>query len=260
MRTIYTPNAVSPEWITTADGTEMYRVDQPTHRSPTAEAPRPPRQTPATTRPAPAGILSPTSWAEALYAVVDLAPAIAFFVTIVTLLSVGLGLSVIYVGIPILMLALMVARIGGLVQIGLARTLLHMPVPIPGPFVRRRPGFVGTVLAILADGPAWRAFGYSLIKIVLAPITFSLAIGTYVFGLGAVTYPIWRPFLPAQQASDGSWHRGAEWWPSFFVDTAPRMLLLAVLGVLALWIAPRVVRVPLTLDRMLIAGLLGGRD
>ena len=66
------------------------------------------------------GIFSPRTWAEALYAVVDLAPTIAFFVVIVTLLSVGIGLTVIYVGIPILMLALIIARLGGIVQIGLA--------------------------------------------------------------------------------------------------------------------------------------------
>ena len=39
------------------------------------------------------GLLSPRSWAELLYTLVDLAPAIAFFALIVTLLSVGLGLA-----------------------------------------------------------------------------------------------------------------------------------------------------------------------
>ena len=134
-----------------------------------------------------------------------------------------------------------------------------MSVPLPGPFVRRRPGFAATLLAVVGDAAAWRSGGYFLIKIVLAPITFGLAIGLYSFGLGAITYPFWRVYLPAQQASDGSFHRGAQWWPDYFVDTVPRMAFAAVLGVLVLWLAPRVVRVPLTLDRMLIAGLLGSQ-
>ena len=46
------------------------------------------------------GLLSPRSWAELLYTLVDLAPAIAFFVLIVTLLSVGLGLTIIYCRLP----------------------------------------------------------------------------------------------------------------------------------------------------------------
>lgn len=207
-----------------------------------------------------AGITSPRSWAEALYAVVDLAPTIAFFVLTVTLLSVGIGLTVIYVGIPVLMLALIVARLGGLIQIGLARALLGMAVPPPGPFVRRRPGLIGTVRALLGDGPAWRAIGYFCIKIVLAPFTFGLAVGLYAYGLGAISYPIWRPYLPAQRARDGSIHRGAQWWPDYFIDTVPRMAFAAAIGLLILWLAPRIVRMPLTIDRMLIAGLLGRRD
>jgi hypothetical protein len=250
MRTNTAPTGQAPEWITTADGRDLYRVDQPARPSPPGSRARPPAP----------GLASPRTWAEALYAVIDLAPAIAFFVMTVTLLSVGLGLTVVYVGIPILMVALFVARLGGLVQIGLARSLLGMPVPAPGPFVRRRPGFVGAVRSVLGDGAAWRAVGYFGLKIVLAPITFGLAVGFYAYGLGAVSYPIWRPYLPAQRLANGSVHRGAQWWPGYFIDTVPRMVFLAVLGVLVLWIVPRVVRITLTIDRMLIAGLLGRRD
>ena len=192
MRTTYDPNAVSPEWITTADGTDMYRVDGPT---PAGSASLHPGGSvslhpagSASARPAAAGILSPQTWAEALYAVLDLGPAITFFVLIVTLVSLGIGLTVIYVGIPILMLALVIARLGGIVQVGLSTALLGMSVPLPGPFVRRRPGFAATLLAVVGDAAAWRSGGYFLIKIVLAPITFGLALGLYSFGLGAITY------------------------------------------------------------------------
>lgn len=250
MTTSFATSDQAPEWITTPDGRDMYRLDHPAPRPRSVQPPRP----------AAAGIFSPRSWAEALYAVVDLAPTITFFVLVVTLVAVGIGLTVIYVGIPILILALLVARLGGLVQIGLASALLGMPVPPPGPFVRRRPGLTGTLLAVVTDGAAWRSFGYFCIKIVLAPVTFGLAVGLYSFGLGSISYPLWRGYLPAQRASDGSMHRGAQWWPGYFVDTVPRMLFFAVLGVVVLWIAPRVLRAPLTLDRMLIAGLLGRRD
>ena len=52
---------------------------------------------PLPARPPRTGLRSYRSWAELVYAVVDLAPAIAFFVLIVTLMSVGIGLAVIYV-------------------------------------------------------------------------------------------------------------------------------------------------------------------
>lgn len=204
------------------------------------------------------GLLSPRSWAELLYTLVDLAPAIAFFVLIVTLLSVGLGLAIIYVGVPIIALGLLVARFGGQVQRAMALAFLDMPTPPPGSIRPRKRGPIGAMVGVMADGACWRAVCYFVIKIALAPVTFGLALGFYSAGLGAVTYPMWRPYLPEQAASDGSLHRGAQWWPDFFVDTWPRMIFLAVLGLGVLWLAPRVVRFLTTIDRILIVSLLTG--
>jgi hypothetical protein len=205
------------------------------------------------------GLTSPASWRELVYAVVDLAPAIFFFAALVTLLTAGAGLTVVYVGIPVMMLALLLARLGGAVQIGLARSLLDLPVALPGPFRRSRPGFAGMIGAVLADGAAWRAVVYFLIKIVLAPVTFTVAVALYSWGLGAVTYPAWRPFLPAQLGGDRMWHRGAQLWNGYFVDTWPAMAAFAAVGLLVLLAAPHVLRWFVTADRLLIAGLLGRR-
>ena len=75
-----------------------------------------------------------------MYAIIDLAPSIAFFVVIVTLLAVGAGLAIIYVGVPILAAALLVARFGGLVQRTLAFALLDLPSSSPEWTEPRRPG------------------------------------------------------------------------------------------------------------------------
>lgn len=205
------------------------------------------------------GILSPASWGELAYAVIDLVPAVVFFSTILTLLAAGAGLLVIYLGIPVLMLALLVARFGGALQVGLARSLLGTPVLLPGPFHRRSPGAKGLIGAVLRDAAAWRAVLYFLIKIVLAPVTFTVAVALYSWGLGAVTYPVWRPFLPAQQAADGTWHSGAQMWNDFFIDTWPRMAVFGMLGLLVLLAAPYLLRAFVTADRLLIGSLLGRR-
>ena len=202
------------------------------------------------------GILSPASWGELVYAVIDLLPAVVFFAAILTLLAAGAGMLVIYLGIPVLMLALLVARFGGALQVGLARSLLGTPVLLPGPFQRRSPGAKGLIGAVLRDGAAWRAVLYFLIKIVLAPVTFTMAVALYSWGLGAVTYPVWRPFLPAQQAADGTWHSGAQMWNDFFVDTWPRMAVFGVVGLLVLLAAPYILRGFVTADRLLIGSLL----
>jgi hypothetical protein len=205
------------------------------------------------------GLTSARSWAELVYAVVDLAPAIAFFVLLVSLLSVGIGLSVVYLGIPILVLALLIARFGGLVQRSLARALLDLPTEAPEWSTPRRHGPIAAIGAVLRDPAHWRAVAYFTIKIVLAPLTFAVAIAGYAYGLGALTFPVWRPFLTEQVSGVGSVYRGEQWWPDFLVDTWPGMAVLAAVGLGILWCAPRVVAFLVTFDRILIIALLNRR-
>jgi hypothetical protein len=205
------------------------------------------------------GLTAPRAWAELVYAVVDLVPAILFFVLVVTLLAVGVGLAVIYVGVLIGVLGLLVARFGGLVQRSMALALLDLPTDPPAWTRPRRGGPIAALGAVLRDPANWRAVAYFCIKIVLAPLTFSLAIAFYSAGLGAITYPIWRPYLPEQVAWDGSIHRGTQLWPDFFIDTWPAMVVFGLVGLGVLWCAPRVVAFLTTIDRILIVTLLARR-
>ena len=225
--------------------------------APNHEQPWPGPPTPVVVRQT-GGIFSAASWAELLYAVIDLVPAIIFFVLTITFIAVGVGLAVIYVGLPLLALGLLIARAGGHLQRTMAAILLGLPVSGPGPIRRRKPGPIGVLTAILTDPGCWRAVSYHCLKIVLAPFTFAFAVAFYTAGLGGLTYGIWERYLPYQSASDGSRHRGMQWWPDYFVDTVPRMVVLAAVGLGLLLLAPRVVRFFTTIDRVLISSLLGG--
>ena len=197
--------------------------------------------------------------AELLYCLIALAPAIAFFVGSVTLICVGIGLTPIYVGVPVLALGLMFARAGGAVQRGLARSLLGAPVPAPSRRGERRPGLVGLFKYLIADVDGWRAVAYHCLRILVAPLQFGAAVGFYSGALGGLTYPLWYHWLPPQQAADGSWHRGGQWWPGLFIDTPMLIGIQMAVGALLLWTAPAVVRAVTSIDRVLIAGLLGPR-
>jgi hypothetical protein len=210
------------------------------------------------TRPPRTGLLTGRAWSELLYALIDLGPAIAFFVAIVTLMSVGIGLAVIYVGVPIIALALLVARLGGLVQRSLALALLDLPTGSPGWAEPRRPGPMSALGALLRDPGSWRAVAYFIIKIVLAPLTFGVAVGFYAYGVGMLTYSLWRPFLSTDVLPDGTLYRGEVWWPDFLANTWPGMVVLAIIGLGVLWCAPRVVGFLTTIDRVLIGNLLAG--
>lgn len=215
---------------------------------------------PLPARPPRTGLRSSRSWAELLYVVVDLAPTIAFFALIVTLLSVGIGLAIIYVGVLILALGLLAARFGGMAQLALALALLNLPTSTPAWTAPHRPGPISALAAVLRDPANWRAVAYFVIKIVLAPVTFGVAVGMYSGGLGAISYALWRPYLPDVMASDGTLHRADQWWPDFFVDGWLSMTVLAMLGLGVLWCAPRVLSFLTTIDRVLIGNLLSARS
>src|ERR1700712_3198720 len=174
----------------------------------------------------------------------------------ITFIAIGVGLAVIYVGVPLLGLGLLIARVGGHLQRPLAAVLLGLPVTGPGPIRRRKPGSIGVLTAILTDPGCWRAVSYQCLKIMVAPFAFAVAF--YASGLGGLTYWVWERYLPYQSASDGSRHRGMQWWPDYFVDTVPRMVVLAAVGLGMFLMAPRAVRFFTTIDRVLIASLLGG--
>jgi hypothetical protein len=238
----------APDWITTAEGIDLYRTEHRTPGSATLVRSR--------------GRRSPIGQAagEFVYTMVDLGVSIAFFVGTVTLLAVGLGLSVIWVGVPILAAGLVFARFGGAIQRALAASLLDFPIDGPHGIAHPKPGAWSAFLGLFTDGASWRAVSYHLIKIVLAPVTFTVSLTLYAYALGALTYPIWFWHLPAMQAGDGSWHRGTPLWTDTWVDTVPLIAIQAGLGLIVLLLAPRVVRALTTVDRMLIGTLLSGRS
>ena len=114
----------------------------------------------------------------------------------VTLLSVGLGLAIIYVGVPILAVGLLVARLGGLVQRSLALALLDLRVCRRPGRVPRRPGPISALGSVLRDPAGWRAVAYFVIKIVLAPADLRDCGRPVRLREGALTYPVWRQYLP----------------------------------------------------------------
>lgn len=72
---------------------------------------------------------------------------------------------------------------------------------------------------MLTDAPGWRAMLFCLASLPLAILTFTLTWTLLPLGVGGLTYWAWYFFfLPAQQAADGTWHRGAQ-LNEWFLDT-----------------------------------------
>jgi hypothetical protein len=90
-----------------------------------------------------------------LYALLSLPLGVAGFVFVFVTLSVSGLLTLTLVGLPLLGLSLLLARILGRLQRGIARGLLGLDIADPPP-IRRPKGFLAKLGVALTDMPGWR--------------------------------------------------------------------------------------------------------
>jgi signal transduction histidine kinase len=192
------------------------------------------------------------TYAELLYVALGLPLGIAGFVFVVTALSVSVGLMITVIGFPLLAFSLVLARQFGAIERGLGRGLLGVEVETP----RRQPRTKG-LLSFLTDRAGWRAMTFFLLRFPVAILDFTVTTVVWSYGLAGTTYWFWRQFLPIQRDSHHVAHRGSNLGSNYFIDTPARIIVSTLVGVVVLVAAPWVVHGVLTLDRMLVRGLLG---
>lgn len=209
-------------------------------------------------RPGPHFLTAPLAgrtWRELGYLALML--LLAPFALAYTLFAVSFtaGVAVTVVGLFLAGAVLLGARGWGSTYRGLARHLLDVDVAVPAPYTRPR-GFWRTLGSLLGDATAWRALLFMFITFPLTLLSFVVSVTFLAVGLGAVTYGIWYRFLPPQLGTDGEMHVGAQFGPSYYVDTPPRIALLLVAGLVVLFCWPWITRLFTLLFRVLTVALL----
>ena len=195
------------------------------------------------------------SFIELLYALIGLPLAVPGFIYVLLAPAISLAMTLILLGIPLFVLVMRGARgLGGMYR-GVARNLLDLKVEAP-PQRRHKPGLIGAWTSAMSDSVGWRAQLYLLIKFPLALFTFICAAGFWLYGIGLITYPLWR-LLPFAGGSSVIPHRSLSGDSSFLLDTLPSLLTTVIVGCVVLMCAPWVVRGLVQLDRLLISGMLG---
>lgn len=196
------------------------------------------------------------TFAEIGWALLGLPLGIAGFVFTVVTLSVSSSLIVTFVGLPLLAVSGLVSRQVGAGIRGFANRVIGADIA-PAQAFHARPGLFGWLASCLTDGTAWRARLYLLVKFPIGIAGFVTATTFLSYGLGAVSYPIWRPFLPCEHDSSGTCHRGASLGHNYFLDTPLRITGLLLLGLVVLFAAPWVVRGVVAVDKLAMRALLG---
>jgi signal transduction histidine kinase len=198
-----------------------------------------------------AALIDRRTWLELVYSLIGLPLGIAGFVFVVVSLSVSLSLSITLIGIPMLAVAIAMARGAGGIYRGLGRGLLG--ISVDRPIVHRTRG---GLLGYLTERNGWRAILFLLVQFPVAIADFTAAVTLWSCALGGITYPLWRNGLPIQRVH-GVAHRGAQLTPNYFLDTPWRIIGAFIVGVVVLFITPWIMRGFLSVDRLLIRGLLG---
>jgi hypothetical protein len=138
-----------------------------------------------------------------LHHLLGLPLGIAYFVWLVTGISVGAGLIVTLVGIPILTLVLASVRPLAAAERGLANELLGAGIP-GAPLAPAGTGWLGRLKAYWTDGRTWRGAAYLLARFPAGMATFIIATTAYGAALLMLAAPVLSP-LDADGLDIGPW-------------------------------------------------------
>ncbi|MDQ0788546.1 sensor histidine kinase [Streptomyces sp. B3I8] len=207
----------------------------------------------------PAGLRAPfegRSWREFSYLMLSLPLSILMFTLAVTMLSLGAGLLVTFVGIPLLAATLVACRGFGTLERARARGLLGLDVAEPEPLRPRERGVLAWTGAVFRSGSSWRHLLYALLHLPWAVFAFAVAVSFWAYGWAMLTYPLWFWVFPVWAGQGGIQLYGDE-AHRIYLDNPFEITMTALVGLLFTMATPWIVRGLTTVDRVLVHGLLG---
>lgn len=197
----------------------------------------------------------------AAFAVVIVPLGLVGLALLATVLSLGLSLAVLVIGMPIIAASLMLAARFGRATMNLiawadGSSAGYVP---EAPTAGADRGLWARSIRVIRDPRGWRALVHGiLLSPVLAIFTMSAAIAWIAIAVGGPTYWAWQRFLPE---SDGLWgHHVAASAPWIFggMDAvAVQSVLYAVAGIVALVSLPIVLSGLVAMNGAVARALLG---
>ncbi|GAA2993001.1 sensor domain-containing protein [Actinokineospora diospyrosa] len=162
------------------------------------------------------------------YLAMNLPVGIAGFVAVVTLFSVGIGTAVVWVGLPVLAVAILGARVAARVE--RARVYAMLDTYIASPYVPLPER--GRWKARVRDVATWRDVSYFVLLFPIGIFEFVVMVTMWSLTAGLLFLPFYYRFLPT-----GSWRVGDWDHPFLVVDSFIESLPFAALGLLLLALA-----------------------
>ncbi|MEU1708313.1 sensor domain-containing protein [Streptomyces sp. NPDC005706] len=190
------------------------------------------------------------------YVLLSLPIAIVLFCWAVTMVSLGAGLLITFLGVPVLAAALAGCRGFGVLERTRARALLRLEVADPEPLRAAKPGVFAWMGAVLKSGASWRHLLYALLQFPWAVFSFVVALNFWTIGWALLTYPLWFWVFP-MYAGQGGLQLYGDAHHSVYLDNAFEITVTALVGLVFTLATPWIVRGLVTVDGLLVRGLLG---
>lgn len=207
----------------------------------------------------PAGLRAPLearSWREFGYVVLGLPIGILLFTYAVTMVSVGAGLLITFLGVPVLAAGLAGCRAFGAMERARARVLLGVDVAAPEPLRMRGRGAMAWMGAVLRSGSSWRQLLYAVVQFPWSVFSFVVAVNFWAYGWALLTYPLWFWVFPVLAGQDGLQLYGDE-TRAVYLDNPFEVTVTALVGLLFTMATPWIVRGLTMVDRVMVGALLG---
>ena len=184
---------------------------------------------------------------DTIYVLVGFPLGIIAFTVIITGLSLGGGLLVTLLGIPVLVATVFAAR--ALAELERVRIPAVINRPRQGVWYRSRPegaGFWRSMFGPLGDLQGWLDVAHAIVRFPVSTFTFVVVITWWSMVLGGLTYPIWGRYIPYEPDNQDL--------PDLL--GFPRTPFYVVLGLVTAITLPFVVRGCALLEAWLARGLL----
>jgi signal transduction histidine kinase len=108
----------------------------------------------------------------------------------------GVGLTIIWVGLPLLMVTFMVARGFAMLERARIGPILDRPMPHPAYKRASGPGFWRKILTPLGDGQSWLDLLHGVFRFIPSTFAFCFAVTWWAGALGGLTFPLWDWSIP----------------------------------------------------------------
>ncbi|EFE67743.1 two-component system sensor kinase [Streptomyces viridosporus ATCC 14672] len=207
----------------------------------------------------PAALRAPVegrTWRELGHVLLSLPISVLLFTYAVTMVSLGAGLLVTFLGVPVLAAALAGCRGFGAVERARARGLLGLEVDEPEPLRMKQQGFMAWIGAVLKSGSSWRSLLYAVLQLPWAVFSFAVVVTVWSVGWSLLTYPLWFWVFPVYTGQGGIQLYGDE-QHRIYLDNPFEITVTALVGLLFTIATPWIVRALTTVDRVMVHGLLG---